>query len=79
VRCRWFLGDTRHLIEVFRGRPAGYPGRFPQRLETLGSFLRPVVGTRHDNFMWSDPLPELGDWLDFLGRRLPTALNGKSA
>ena len=79
VRCRWFLGDARHLIEVFRGRPVGYPGRFPQRLETLGSFLLPVVGTRHDNFMWNDPLPELGDWLDFLGRRLPTALQGKSA
>lgn len=78
VRCRWLLGDARHLIEVFRGRPVGYPGRFPQRLETLGSFLLPVVGTRHDNFMWSDPLPELGDWLDLLGRRLPTVIQGKS-
>src|SRR5205814_3735443 len=28
VRCRWFLGDFRHLLEVWRGAPAGYPGRF---------------------------------------------------
>jgi hypothetical protein len=32
-----------------------------------------VAGTRHDNFIWNDPLPEIGDWLDFVGRRLPAA------
>ena len=79
VRCSWLLGDARHLVEVFRGPPLGFPGRFPRRLETLGSFLLPVAGTRHDNFMWSDPLPELGDWLDFLGRRMPSLLQRRSA
>lgn len=74
VRCRWLLGDFRHLIEVLRGPPAGFPGRFPGRLDTIRSFLRPVGGTMHDNFMWSDPLPELGEWLDFFGRRVPTLL-----
>jgi predicted ATP-grasp superfamily ATP-dependent carboligase len=68
VRCRWLLGDVRHLFEVLRGAPAGYPGRFPGRLKTLLDFLRPVSGTHHDNFRWDDPLPELGDWLDFLRR-----------
>jgi predicted ATP-grasp superfamily ATP-dependent carboligase len=72
VRCRWLLGDFRHLLEVWKGAAAGYPGRFPGRLRTLLSFLLPVPGTVHDNFALNDPLPELGDWLDFLTRRLPS-------
>jgi len=71
VRCRWFLGDFRHLLEVWRGAPKGFPGRFPGRWRTLTEFLIPVAGTRHDNFIWNDPLPEIGDWLDFVARRLP--------
>ena len=78
VRCRWFLGDFRHLLEVFRGAPKGYPGRFPGRLKTLFEFLKPVPGTFHDNFQLSDPLPEAGDWIDFFFRKLPAGLN-KSA
>lgn len=74
VRCRWLLGDFRHLIEVLRGKPRGYPLPFPGRLETLFRFLLPVPGTYHDNFQWRDPLPELGDWLDFLLRRVPKEL-----
>jgi len=27
--------------------------------------LTPRLGTFHDNFMWHDPLPELGDWIRF--------------
>ena len=71
VRCRWLLGDLRHLIAVWRGAPEGYPVPFPGRLRTLFEVLRPVPGTFHDNFNLTDPLPELGDWLDFFGRRLP--------
>lgn len=73
VRCRWFLGDLRNLVEVWRGAPRGYPARFPGRWRALMNFLIPVRGTRHDNFIWNDPLPELGDWLDFVVRRLPAA------
>jgi predicted ATP-grasp superfamily ATP-dependent carboligase len=71
VHCRWLLGDFRHLVEVWRGAPRAFPGRFPRRLQTLWDFLRPVPGTYHDNFEWRDPLPELGDWLDFVLRKLP--------
>src|SRR5262249_31267220 len=59
VRCRWFLGDFRHLIEVWRGAPAGYPAKYPGRLQTLANILTPVPGTKHDLFTMSDPLPEL--------------------
>jgi predicted ATP-grasp superfamily ATP-dependent carboligase len=65
VRCRWLLGDFRHLLEVWRGAPQGYPRPYPGRLRTLLSVLTPVAGTFHDNFQWQDPLPELGDWLSF--------------
>jgi predicted ATP-grasp superfamily ATP-dependent carboligase len=77
LRCRWFLGDFRHLVEVWRGAPKGYPGKYPGRLSTLAKFLLPVPGTRHDNFIWSDPLPELGDWLDFITRKLPARVGKK--
>jgi predicted ATP-grasp superfamily ATP-dependent carboligase len=70
VRCRWFLGDFRHLIAVWRGAPAGYPGKFPGRLGTTLAVLTPVPGTYHDNFQLADPLPELGDWLSLAQRIL---------
>jgi len=62
IRCRWFLGDVRHLIEVWKGRPPGYAGAYPDRLRTLLQVITPVRGTYHDLFQWRDPLPELGDW-----------------
>jgi predicted ATP-grasp superfamily ATP-dependent carboligase len=70
VRCRWLLGDFRHLLEVLRGAPRSFPGRFPSRRATLVDFLRPVPGTHHDNFRLDDPLPELGDWVDFALRKV---------
>lgn len=79
VRCRWLLGDARHLVEVMRGAPAGFPGAFPSRLATLGAVLTPVPGTRHDNFEWRDPAPELGDWLDFALRKLPRRVAAANA
>ena len=74
VRCRWLLGDARHLVAVLAGAPPGFPGEFPGRLRTLLAVLRPVPGTVHDNFTRDDPLPEVGDWLHFLGRRVPRAI-----
>jgi predicted ATP-grasp superfamily ATP-dependent carboligase len=70
VRCRWLLGDFRHLLEVWRGAPSAYPGTYPSRVRTTVDFFTPVRGTKHDNFVLSDPLPEVGDWLDFVFRRL---------
>jgi len=69
VRCRWLIGDVRHMVEVWRGAPTGYPKPYPSRMKTLLSVMTPVRGTYHDNFQWQDPLPELGDWL-YLVKRL---------
>jgi predicted ATP-grasp superfamily ATP-dependent carboligase len=79
VRCRWLLGDFRHLLEVWKGPPEGFPGSFPGRMRTLLDFMTPVKGTFHDNFTWRDPLPELGDWVDFVFRRLPARLRKGAA
>lgn len=68
VVCRWFLGDFRHVIEVMRGAPEGYPREYPNRWRTLAAVMTPSRHTYHDNFQWRDPLPELGDWLNFLER-----------
>jgi len=70
VRCRWLLGDARHLVEVWKGPPVGYPGAYPARLRTLLEVLKPVQGTYHDLFQWNDPLPEFGDWAFLLKRLL---------
>jgi hypothetical protein len=66
VKCRWLAGDFGHLMEVWKGRPPGFPGNFPRRLSTLLVELTPKPGTFHDNFVWMDPLPELGDWIRLL-------------
>ena len=68
VRCRWMLGDFRHLLAVWQGAPEGFPGKFPGRWRTTAEFFTPVGKTFHDNFCYSDPLPELGDWLQGLVR-----------
>jgi predicted ATP-grasp superfamily ATP-dependent carboligase len=75
VRCRWLLGDLRHLIAVWKGPPPGYPCAYPGRLRTLWNVLTPVPGTYHDLFQWSDPLPEAADWLNLLQRLLVEGAN----
>jgi predicted ATP-grasp superfamily ATP-dependent carboligase len=77
VRCRWLLGDFRHVIEVWKGAPTGYPGKFPGKFQAIRDFCIPVRGTLHDNFTLRDPLPEIGDWLDFVLRRLPSFFKKK--
>jgi predicted ATP-grasp superfamily ATP-dependent carboligase len=77
VRCRWLLGDARHVAAVMVGPPADFPGDFPRRIPTLLSVLRPVPGMRHDNFTIDDPLPGVGDWLHFFLRRLPAAARAR--
>lgn len=78
VRCRWFLGDFRHLLEVIKGAPSAFPGKYPGRFRTLTNFFTPVPGTLHDNFTINDPMPELGDWLNFIFRKLPTGLKKRA-
>lgn len=74
VKCRWLLGDFRHLVAVWAGPPPGYPLPYPRRWRALRDFLTPIRGSYHDNFQLHDPLPAFGDWLAFLGHQVPAAL-----
>ena len=68
LHVRWLLGDAIGLIEhVLDGEVRG-----------ALSILRPVSGVSHDDFSVSDPLPLLGEAVDYLykfvrsrGSRLP--------
>ncbi len=62
VQARWLVGDLRHLVEVFRGRPAGWTDAFPARWPTLKEFCR-FMGPRlaYDVVSLSDPLPFIAD------------------
>jgi predicted ATP-grasp superfamily ATP-dependent carboligase len=77
VYSRWLLGDMRHLLSVMRGAPAGFPAAFPSRLATIANVATPKLGTRHDNFELSDPLPAFGDWIHFFFRKAPAAVLGR--
>ncbi|MDK9708672.1 MAG: ATP-grasp domain-containing protein [Desulforhopalus sp.] len=60
VRVRWILGDGIGLVEhLLAGEVrAGLP------------ILIPIPGCRHDDFVWHDPLPFLGQALDYLAKFL---------
>jgi predicted ATP-grasp superfamily ATP-dependent carboligase len=76
IRCRWMLGDFRHLVEVWKGPPPGYPGAYPNRWSTLLAELIPVRETYHDLFQWADPMPEVADWITFVQHILRRTLRG---
>jgi predicted ATP-grasp superfamily ATP-dependent carboligase len=67
VRCRWLLGDARHLLAVLRGRPAGWREEFPTRGRAIRDVLRSGGPGTHCDDLWAgDPLPfvaEIGDAL----------------
>ncbi|QKK02930.1 MAG: ATP-grasp domain-containing protein [Pseudomonadota bacterium] len=60
VPVRWLLGDAIAFVE--------HVGAGKLR-EALG-MLKPVRGCRHDDFVWSDPLPLVGEALDYFAKFL---------
>ncbi len=72
VRSRWWWGDIDHVMAMFRrSRTAlALPPDAPGRVATLGAFLvlwRP--GDRNEVLRLSDPLPFLGETVDWILRR----------
>jgi predicted ATP-grasp superfamily ATP-dependent carboligase len=75
VRGRWIVGDFRHLVEVFRGRPAGWTDGFPSRRKTLSDFMKFWDGdVIYDDLWFSDPVPFLAETADLFFRQLPRYL-----
>jgi predicted ATP-grasp superfamily ATP-dependent carboligase len=74
VRARWLVGDCRHLVEVMRGRPAGWTDGFPERGRTARDFLRFFGRDLHyDVESLSDPLPAVADVADVVLQPLAAA------
>ena len=72
VRARWLGGDARHLVEVLRGRPAGWTDSYPSRLRTVLDFLKPAGKDLHYDDLWlSDPVPFFAGLAGAVLRRLP--------
>lgn len=60
IRVRWLLGDAIALVEHL----------LTGEVRAALRILRPVPGCRHDDFVWRDPLPFLGESLDYLAKFL---------
>jgi predicted ATP-grasp superfamily ATP-dependent carboligase len=74
VQARWLVGDCRHLVEVMRGRPAGWTDDFPERGRTARDFLRFFDRNLHyDVESLTDPLPAVADVADVVLQSLATA------
>ena len=69
VVLRWWLGDLARVGRVMKGRPRGFDGAFPSRLEGIAQFLGPQPPrTRNEVLRWEDPLPAIGEVLSLLRR-----------
>ena len=72
VKSRWLAGDVRHLVAVLRGRPRGWPDRFPSRWETVRDLLNVSDRRVHYDELWrSDPFPVVGEVADLILRQAP--------
>ena len=77
VRCRWLLGDLRHLISVAQGPPAGWSGEFPKRWDTFRAVLRGFHPSVYDDdFVKGDLAPGLVGFVDFLANKVPAFVIG---
>ncbi len=74
VTLRWLWGDMKRLIAVFAGRPHGYPGPYPTRLQGLAEVSGPQpAGTELETWDAGDPWPAFGEWLQGAGELLSRA------
>ena len=71
VTLRWLWGDTKRLLYVMAGRPPGFPGDFPSRLQGLREVLGPQLpGTRSETWDAADRWPAVGEWFQGVGELL---------
>ena len=67
VTVRWLWGDVKRLLYILKGRPPGFPGPYPSRLQGLRELVaRQPAGTRSETWDPRDPLPALGEWVSGL-------------
>ncbi len=70
VRCRHLKGDLSYLAAAVKGRPAGWRGAYPGRLQALAE-IAPWPGRwRSYNFSLSDPMPGVREAANYLRKEL---------
>jgi predicted ATP-grasp superfamily ATP-dependent carboligase len=68
VTLRWLWGDVKRLLTILHGRPPGYPGAYPTRLQGVAElFQRQPEGTRLEAWNPDDPWPAVGEWAQGIG------------
>ncbi|MEO5357044.1 MAG: ATP-grasp domain-containing protein [Nitrospirae bacterium YQR-1] len=83
LKCRWIMGDIRHIIEVFRGRPQGYTGDFPKLLPAIGNVVFDFFREKsyYDVLSMSDPGPFAAECIAFIAtpirKKITRLLQGK--
>lgn len=69
IYVRWLLGDVLRTLRILRGKPSGYPGKYPSRFEGLREWLdRRNFTARLEVLKLHDPLPFLAEVLSVIGR-----------
>lgn len=64
VAVRWWMGDLLRTLRVLKGRPKGFPGRFPSRWSAIRDLLgRQPAGTRNEVLRREDPWPAVAEIL----------------
>jgi predicted ATP-grasp superfamily ATP-dependent carboligase len=76
VTLRWLWGDVKRFLTILGGRPAGFPGAYPTRLQGLVElFRRQPPGTRLEAWHRDDPWPAFGEWIQGIGELLDLGLS----
>jgi predicted ATP-grasp superfamily ATP-dependent carboligase len=71
VTLRWLWGDVKRLLTILKGRPPGYPGTYPTRLQGFEELFQPQPpGTRLEVWNRDDRWPALGEWIQGFGELL---------
>lgn len=74
VRCRWLLGDLRHLVSVLKGPPKGWRESFPTRWHTFQDVVRGFHPSVYDDdFVRGDLTPGIMGFVDFLANKVPAS------
>ena len=74
VTLRWLWGDVKRLLTILRGRPQGFAGSYPTRLQGVAELFRAQpAGTRVETWKRDDPWPAVGEWAQGMGELLALA------
>ncbi len=72
VKCRWVIGDLRHLRKVLKGKPKEFPGQFPKRFSTIKSLIMDFFDENvyYDVLSLNDPMPFIAELFIYLFTKL---------